>query len=127
MPRHSNSASNGRPARSARASSRRPGSTPLGIKIVSVLMGFGAIFGLLLGLVGLGVHPLLGLLLFALSGGQLYVAIGLWNMRRWAYTWALVLLGIGLLLNVVQWQPIAAALSVLILVYLLGQSGADWR
>lgn len=127
MARHPQSSPNSRPTGSARDSPRRSGSTPLGIKIVSVLMGLGALLGLLLGFVGLGAHPLLGVLLFTLSGGQLYVAVGLWNMRKWAYKWALALQGLGLLLDLVQWRPIAAVLSVVILAYLLDQWDADWR
>lgn len=98
----------------------RGGSPPLGIAIICVLGGLGAIRGLLAALSVLGTggpFVVVGLVLAGLALGKLAILYGLWTLQRWAWTWALVLYGASALVSLARFDLLGAALSVLVVGY----------
>jgi len=102
-------------------SSSQP-SPPLGIKIICVLGALGGIFGLLGSLVMLGASPLLGLFALVISAAQLVVVFGLWNLRSWAWTVAMVVYGLGALGDILGGNVVGLLISLIVIVYLLSKS-----
>ena len=97
------------------------GERPLGVAILAILNWLQALlllvggvivlalpfFGVILGAVAI----LVGLFLF-------YIGLGLWNMRGWAWMWAMLVNILGLIINFAGSQWIALAINVIIIVYL---------
>ncbi|MFW9912935.1 MAG: hypothetical protein ACFFEU_10720 [Candidatus Thorarchaeota archaeon] len=97
------------------------GERPLGVAILAVLNWLQALlllvggvivlalpfFGVVLGAVAI----LVGLFLF-------YIGLGLWNMRGWAWMWAMLVNILGLIINFAGSQWIALAINIIIIVYL---------
>ncbi|QPV64875.1 hypothetical protein I7X12_09825 [Halosimplex litoreum] len=94
---------------------------PLGVTIICVLGGFGALFGLLGSLVVLGTNPLLGVVVMALSAGQLAAMVGLWGLHTWGWYLAVAFYGIGGLLDIVTVSPIGFAISAIVVLYLFAK------
>lgn len=97
------------------------GERPLGVAILAVLNWLQALliiaggvivlalpfFGVILGAIAI----LIGLFLF-------YIGLGLWNMRGWAWMWAMLINILGLIINFVGQQWIALVVNIIIIVYL---------
>ena len=72
---------------------------PIGIKVVCAVGGLFGTFSLLIGMRLLGLVPLLGLVVIGLSLGQLAVLYGLWTLQTWSWGVALLLFGLGVLVD----------------------------
>lgn len=97
-------------------------SRPLGVSIICVLgfIGFFVAFVPILALLGLGGVGVVFALLFAvLNVANLYVLVGLWNMRAWALPWALVFQVFGLLVDIFTESLLGMIVSLLIIGYLV--------
>lgn len=112
---------------------RRQGSdtdgAPLGIKLLAVLGFVVGLFGTLGSLVLLGTPLLLfAPFVLAISVGQMVVSVGLWNLRPWAYTWTLILQGLGMLADLAQLllgdagSLFSLLVSLLIVAYVVSKS-----
>jgi len=97
-------------------------SPPLGIKIICVLGALGGGLGLFGSLVLLGASPLVGLFALVISIAQLIVVVGLWNLRSWAWSLALVVYGLGALGDVLEGDILGLLISLIVIGYLLSQS-----
>ena len=106
---------------SATYSSTRP-STPLGVKIICVLGAIGGVFGLFGSLVMFGVSPVLGLFSLVLSVLQIVVVFGLWNLRSWAWTLAMISYGLSILFNLVDFNVLGLLINLIIVGYLISKS-----
>jgi hypothetical protein len=65
---------------------------------------------------------LVGLLLFALNAGQLYVLVGLVGLKPWAWTWALILYGLAALIDLVTVDILNFIITLVIIVYLFSKA-----
>ena len=97
------------------------GERPLGVMILAVLNWLQALllivggviifalpfFGAVIGAVAV----LIGLFLF-------YVGLGLWNLKSWAWMWAMLVNIIAALINLFGAQWIALVINIVIIVYL---------
>ncbi len=77
---------------------------PTGVTIMAVIVIVGALLGIYAGNLGLdgdaaAVGSGIGILI--VSSVQLLVGIGLWTLRKWAWTLAVVVLGIRVILDIV--------------------------
>ena len=102
---------------SATYSSTGP-STPLGVKIICILGAIGGVLGLFGSLVLLGMSPVLGIFSLVVSLVQLIVVVGLWNLRSWAWTLAMIAYGLGILLDLVALDVFGLGIGLVILGYL---------
>ena len=112
-------------ASSNRAPSQSKDDAPLGIIVIAVLGIIVTVFGLIaaLGVVAQSGGPmLLGLFLVGLSGGQLLVLLGLLALKPWAWTWGLVLFGIGAFIDLMALNVVGLAVSLVIIVYLISKA-----
>jgi len=91
---------------------------PLGVSIICVLGGLGALLGILGGVVVLGTNPLLGMFTLVVSAGQLVAVVGLWGLHTWGWTLAVALYGISALLDLITVDPLGVVISTLIVLYL---------
>lgn len=101
--------------------SRRPRDRPLGVTILCVVAGLGALASLLgsLGMLGsASPFALVGLFGLALAAGKLAVVYGLWTLQEWGYKWALAIYALGALLSLVQFDIVGLLIDVLVVVYL---------
>ncbi|MFX0055867.1 MAG: hypothetical protein ACFFAX_05260 [Promethearchaeota archaeon] len=97
------------------------GERPLGVMILAVLnwlqallliVGGVIIFALpFIGAIIGAVAVLIGLFLF-------YVGLGLWNLRSWAWMWAMLVNIIAALINLFGQQWFALVINIVIIVYL---------
>jgi hypothetical protein len=97
------------------------GERPLGVMILAVLnwlqalliIGLGVIlfaipfFGAVLGVIAI----LIGLFFF-------YIGLGLWNMRGWAWMWAMLLNIVGAIINLFGAGWIGLVVNIIIILYL---------
>ena len=98
---------------------------PLGITVLCILGFVGAALSAIksLGLMARpGPGPMLGLLVLALTAGQVIVLVGLLNLRQWAYKWALLFYGLSALIDLLAFNPLSLLFDVLIVVYLLSKA-----
>ncbi|WP_459193506.1 hypothetical protein [Halosimplex sp. J119] len=91
---------------------------PLGVTIICILAGLGALLGLLGSVVILGANPLLGLFTFVVSVGQLVAVVGLWNLHTWGWSLGVALYGLSGLIDLVTVDPFGAVISAIIVLYL---------
>jgi hypothetical protein len=106
------------------ATPSRSQTAPLGIKALCVLSGMMSVIaaGLSFAIAGQGgAFVLLGLLVLVLSVAQVVVLIGLWTLQSWAWSWALVLYGLNVLLRFFQSDLLGAAISFVIIGYLVSK------
>jgi hypothetical protein len=99
--------------------------TPLGVYLIAILGGIGAVLGAIgsLGLVAMGGgFALLGVLLLVLSVAHLYVLVGLVRLRPWAWTWTLVIEGVSALLNLAGGDVLAVLISAVVIAYLFARA-----
>ena len=97
------------------------GERPLGVAILAILNWLQALLLLVGGVIFLAipffgaiigaVAVLIGLFLF-------YVGLGLWNMRSWAWMWAMLVNIIAAIINLFGEQWIALVVNIIIIVYL---------
>lgn len=102
-------------------SSSKP-STPLGIKIICVLGALGGVVGLFMSLVAMGASPLLGLFGLVISAAQLVVVHGLWNLRSWAFTVAIIVYGLSAVMDLLTANVLGLLISLIVVVYLVSKS-----
>jgi hypothetical protein len=108
-----------------RDSSTARDSAPLGIYIIAIIGGIVSLFGFFLTLMIMGQGGglvLVGLFLFALNAGQLYVLVGLVRLEPWAWTWALFLYGLGALIDLVTVDFLGLIIGLVIIVYLVSKA-----
>jgi len=108
-----------------RDSSPSKDSAPLGVYIIAFLGGIVSLLGFLPILMIMGQGGglfLVGLLLFALNVGQLYVLVGLVGLKPWAWTWALILYGITALIDLVTVDILNFIITLVIIVYLFSKA-----
>ena len=97
---------------------------PIGIKVVCAVGGLFGAFSLLIGIRLLGLVPLLGLVVVGLSLGQLAVLYGLWTLRTWSWGVALLLFGLGVLVDLFRavtgnWTNLAGVVvGLLVMAYI---------
>ncbi|MFW9805042.1 MAG: hypothetical protein ACFFFC_20510 [Candidatus Thorarchaeota archaeon] len=97
------------------------GERPLGVMIIAILQILGA-----LALIGGGtlffVIPfwgaLVGAIMVLLGIFFLWVGLGLWNMKSWAWMWAMIVNIIGAILNLYSTTWIGLIINIIIIVYL---------
>lgn len=94
---------------------------PLGVTILCVLAGLGALLGLFGSVVILGASPLLGLFTLAVSMGQLAAVIGLWGLRTWGWSLGVALYVISGLIDLVTADPLGVVISGIIVLYLFSK------
>lgn len=102
-------------------SSAKP-STPLGIKIICVLGGIGGVLGLFGSLAMFGISPILGLFALVLSIVQIVVVFGLWELRSWAWTLAMISYAIGLVFDLIGVNIIGLLIGIVLIAYLSSKS-----
>ncbi|MFW9967227.1 MAG: hypothetical protein ACFFEA_08735 [Candidatus Thorarchaeota archaeon] len=97
------------------------GERPLGVMILAILNWLVALLVIGLGVI-LFALPFLGTVLGAIviliGLFYFYVGLGLWNLRGWAWTWAILLNILGAIINLFGQGWIALALNIIIIVYL---------
>ena len=109
---------------------------PLGLTIICILGFIGAIIGILGGIAVFALAPILG----GLVGGEygsllgtgtmiigivtliisiisLYAFYGLWNMKKWAWTWTMILEVISIILGLTSLSP-TVIIPVIVVIYL---------
>lgn len=81
---------------------------PAGVSILAALVIIEALLGILGGLITIltlgfftGILIIAGILLLLLSLVQLAVGVGLWRLRRWAWTVGVVVTGLSLLGDII--------------------------
>ncbi len=109
--------------------SRPPHATrtvPLGIKIIVVLGGLGSILALFSGLalslfsVG-GFETLLGIIVAVFAVVKFVTLIGLWSLKRWAWTAAMVIYTLSALLDLLRVNIVGLLIAIIILAYVYSQ------
>lgn len=104
---------------------RRSPDRPLGITILCVVAGLGALKSIVASLGMLGTpspFAVFGLVGLALAVGKLVILYGLWNMAAWGYRWALAIYAVGALLSLVQFDVLGLLIDVLVVVYLTSKA-----
>jgi hypothetical protein len=101
---------------------------PLGITIIAVLLGVGAVLALVTGVGAIANGLVLpGLLILVLSGAYLYLVWGLWHLKPWAWLATIIVQGLRLLIDIISvisgtafsTNYTAIVLGIIIIVYLL--------
>lgn len=98
---------------------------PLGVTIIAVLGIVGGVFAGLLSLTFLqyGTVGVVGtFVLGGLAAAEIYVMVGLLSMQRWAYTWALVLNGVGIVVDLFRANLVGILIGLVIVGYLVSKS-----
>jgi len=94
---------------------------PFGILILAILQGLQAIGLLLVGALWL-LLPILGLFVaipFGIAGlFGLFIALGLFTLQDYAWSWSFILNIIGLIMYLFSWNLLGVILSAVIVVYL---------
>lgn len=101
-------------------------SAPLGIKLYCLLAGLGSIYWIVvsLSLIGAGGSATIaGGILLAIALGYVVVLKGLWTLRPWAWTWAVVLFVLSAIGSLFRVDVLGLAISLLLLVYLVSKAG----
>ncbi|WP_121820787.1 hypothetical protein [Halostella salina] len=99
-------------------------SAPLGIKIICVIGFLGALFALLAAFRLLGVGGAagsLGLVFLFLSLGQFVVYAGLWTLAGWAWKWALILEGLGIVLDLYELNAVGLLVGLVVFGYVFSK------
>ncbi len=94
---------------------------PFGILLLAILQGLQALGLFLVGGLWL-LLPILGLFIaipFGIAGlFGLYIAIGLFTLQEYAWTWSFILNILGFIMYLFSWNLFGAILSAIIVVYL---------
>lgn len=92
---------------------------PIGVIIIAVLILISSILLLVIGIYALMVFFILGLIwiVFGLIG--FFISYGLLKMEDWAWWAAILIYGVGLLLNFLSFNLILMAIDAFILIYIL--------
>lgn len=102
--------------------STRSRGRPLGVTILCIVAGLGALRTVALSL-GILSSPtlfgLLGLVPLVLAVGKLLVLLGLWTLRAWGLKWAVAIYTISALRNLLGVNSFGLIIDVVIVVYLL--------
>jgi hypothetical protein len=97
------------------------GERPLGVMILAILQILGAL-GIILTGVALFIIPFLGVVLggIAILIGLffLWIGLGLWNMKGWAWMWAMIMNIIGAIINLYGQNWFGLIINIVIIVYL---------
>ncbi|MHA2143351.1 MAG: hypothetical protein ACXADC_13630 [Candidatus Thorarchaeota archaeon] len=97
------------------------GERPLGVMILAILQILGAL-GIILTGVALFIIPFFGFLFggIAILIGLffLWIGLGLWNMKGWAWMWAMIMNIIGAIINLLGAGWIGLIINIVVLVYL---------
>lgn len=99
--------------------------TPLGVTIIAILGIIGSVLTLALSptLLQYGaIGVVLALVLGGLAVAEIYVMVGLLAMKRWAYTWALVLEGFGVFVDLLRVNVVGVLIGLLVVGYLMSKS-----
>lgn len=102
----------------------RSGERPLGVTLIAilqflqsiVLLGTGAV-ALLAGLVYIFLAAI-GIIVVVIGLIGFYIGLGLWNLRSWAWTWAVILNILGLIVSLANPGWVSVVLSLVIVIYL---------
>ena len=108
-----------------RGSSRARDSAPLGIYVIAIFGGVVSLLGFFLTLMIMGQGGglvLVGLFLFALNVGQLYVLVGLVRLEPWAWTWSLFLYGLAAVIDLITVDILGFLIILVIIVYLISKA-----
>jgi hypothetical protein len=97
------------------------GERPLGVMILAVLNWLQALL-----IIGIGVIALALPFIGAIVGGIViliglfffYIGLGLWNLKGWAWTWAMLLNIIGAIINFFLQGWIGLIVNIIIILYL---------
>ena len=97
------------------------GERPLGVMILAILQILGSL-GIILTGVALFVFPFFGVVLGAIAVligiFFLWIGLGLWNMKGWAWTWAIIMNIIGALINLYGQGWLGLIINIVIILYL---------
>jgi hypothetical protein len=97
------------------------GERPLGVMILAVLNFLQGVFIMLAGLV-LFIIPFFGLILggivFLIGFFAFYIGLGLWNMKSWAWMWAMLINILGAIINLFTAGWVGLVINIVIIVYL---------
>lgn len=100
------------------------GERPLGVTILAILQMLGGIIALIGGIGGIALMyflPLLGILgavLLIVGLIELFVGYGLWGMKSWAWTWAMIINILNIILSIVQFDIVGLIIPLIIVIYL---------
>jgi hypothetical protein len=83
--------------------------TVLGVGVL-ILIG-GSIILPILGTIAGGVVILIGLFSF-------YIGLGLWNLQSWAWTWAMIVNILGLIIGIFNLDVWSILISIIVVIYL---------
>jgi len=105
--------------------SSRSGERPLGVTLIAILQFLQSIVLLASGAAGLlvgSIFPLLaaiGIVVIVIGLIGFYIGLGLLNLRSWAWTWAVLLNILGLIVSLGSSGWVSVLLSIVIVIYLL--------
>ena len=97
---------------------------PLGVTILAILQILGGILMLLGGMLGMIiilVFPILGIIfvvMLVIGIIELFVGYGLWGMKSWAWTWAMVINILNIILYIIQLDIVGLIIPLIIVIYL---------
>ncbi|HLC39746.1 MAG TPA: hypothetical protein VJJ76_02590 [archaeon] len=89
-----------------------------GLALFGITTGLGTVIGGVPGGVLAGLGSVAGLLIFVLGIATAYVLYGLWQMKKWGWTWTMVLEGISLLIALPSFNIVGIAIPAIIIFYL---------
>ncbi|WP_435101687.1 hypothetical protein [Halarchaeum sp. P4] len=92
--------------------------TPTGVKVLCVLGVLALLVELERSLALMADGAALGLALLALTAAHAAVLWGLWTMRPWAWTGAMVFYGLSIVVSLVRLDAIRLVVGVLVVTYL---------
>ncbi len=94
----------------------RSGERPLGVTLIAILQFLQSIVLLAAGALSLPAAIGIGLAVIGLIG--FYVGLALLNLRSWAWTWAVLLNILGLIISIADRSWVSVLLSFVIVIYL---------
>lgn len=97
------------------------GERPLGVMIIAILQILGALALIAGGALFFAIPfigAVVGAIMVLLGIFFLWVGLGLWNMKSWAWMWAMIVNIIGAILNLYSTTWIGLIINIIIIVYL---------
>lgn len=127
-PRSSSTSDGPAVTHSADRSDRSEPTVPTGIKIICVLRVLINLVTLYVGFAMLAESPV-GLLVLALVAADMAVVYGLLTLQHWAWTWAVLLGAVNVVLTLLPpgSRPLAALVAALIVVYIAAKKSVYER